>query len=438
MPLDRAILANGRTPLEYRRWLKKNEPENYKADWFDELAIISHYIQNRNHPEGDLFREYALPLMHRYYRFRYPERDMALDITEETLIAEFADLDNAPLRHIQNDRFTFIDLFAGIGGFRSALQNVGGRCVFASEFDKAAQHAYAYNYGVIPFGDITRPETKAAIPLGFDVLCAGFPCQPFSMAGLREGFANQAKGTLFFDVLEILQQRHPRAFILENVPGLLSHDHGNTIRVIMNSLRGDIAEGGLGYLVPEPIILNAADFGCAQNRDRVFIVGFAPDEVDAYNHFVFPDGHEMPQVNFGDIMEQNSVDKSYYMSDRYWRTLIAHREREHKNGRGYGYAINNVNEPGHTLLTGGMGLERNLVQDFRTEPNAGNPDNRGYLNEDHIRVLTENECKRMQGFPDEFEIVVSRHAAYKQFGNSVAVPVIQAIALAMQRALMII
>lgn len=438
MPLDRAILAKGRTPLEYRRWLKRNEPENYKADWFGELAIISHYIQNRHQPEGEQFRRLAIPLMHRYYRSLHPERGMALDITENELVAEFADLDTAPLRHIHNNTFTFIDLFAGIGGFRSALQNVGGRCVFASEFDQAAQHSYAYNYGVIPFGDITRPETKAAIPHGFDVLCAGFPCQPFSMAGLREGFANQAKGTLFFDVLEILQQRHPRAFILENVPGLLSHDHGNTIRIIMNSLRGNIEEGGLGYLVPDPIILNAADFGCAQNRDRVFIVGFAPEEEDAYEHFVFPDGHEFQQVNFGDIMEENPVERSYYMSDRYWHTLIAHREREHRNGRGYGYVINNLNEPGHTLLTGGMGLERNLVRDLRTEPNEGEPDNRGRLNDDHIRVLTEEECKRMQGFPADFEIVVSRHAAYRQFGNSVAVPVIQAIAMEIRRALLIL
>lgn len=437
MPLTRDILAKGRTTTEYRRWLKKNEPENYKTNWFEELAIISHYIQNRQHPEGEIFCQQALLFMQRYYHSLHLEQGVKTDTSEDELIAEFADFDTAPLRFIQNNDFTFIDLFAGIGGFRSALQNIGGRCVFASEFDKAAQHSYAYNYGVMPFGDITKPETKAAIPDGFDILCAGFPCQPFSMAGLREGFANQAKGTLFFDVLEILQQRHPRAFILENVPGLLSHDHGNTIRVIMNSLRGNIEDGGLGYLVPDPVVLNAADFGCAQNRDRVFIVGFAPEEEFAYEHFAFPDGHDFPQMNFGDIMEEHPVDKSYYMSDRYWHTLIAHREREHRNGRGYGYAINNLDEPGHTLLTGGMGLERNLVRDLRTEPNDGEPDRRGYLNEDYIRVLTEEECKRMQGFPAEYEIVASRHAAYRQFGNSVAVPVIQAIAMEMRLALRI-
>src|SRR5690606_18050108 len=168
-------------------------------------------------------------------------------------------------------KFKFIDLFAGIGGFRLALQSIGGKCVFTSEWDKYSKETYRVNFGEIPFGDITKPETKNYIPDGFDVLCAGFPCQSFSIAGKRGGFED-TRGTLFFDVAEIIKNKQPKAFFLENVKGLRSHDKGKTLATILNVLRND-----LGYYVPEPQIINAKNFGVPQNRERIFIVGFRKD-----------------------------------------------------------------------------------------------------------------------------------------------------------------
>ena len=167
--------------------------------------------------------------------------------------------------------FTFIDLFAGIGGFRLAMQNLGGKCVFSSEWDEQAQKTYAANFGDIPYGDITLEETKARIPKEFDILCAGFPCQAFSIAGKRGGFED-TRGTLFFDVAEIIRRHQPKAFFLENVKGLINHDKGHTLKTILNTLRED-----LGYFVPDPEIVNAKDFGVPQNRERIYIVGFHKD-----------------------------------------------------------------------------------------------------------------------------------------------------------------
>jgi DNA (cytosine-5)-methyltransferase 1 len=171
-------------------------------------------------------------------------------------------------------KFKFIDLFAGIGGFRIAMQNLGGQCVFTSEWDKEAQKTYRTNFGEVPFGDITKPYIKSYIPKDFDVLCAGFPCQAFSIAGKRGGF-DDTRGTLFFDVAEIIKNHKPRAIFLENVKGLRSHDKGQTLATILNVLRND-----LGYFVPEPQIINAKEFGVPQNRERIFIVGFRKKYLD--------------------------------------------------------------------------------------------------------------------------------------------------------------
>ena len=316
-------------------------------------------------------------------------------------------------------KFTFIDLFAGIGGFRIAMQNLGGECVFSSEWDEKAKQTYEANFGEVPFGDITLEETKSFIPKQFDILCAGFPCQAFSIAGRRGGFED-TRGTLFFDVAEIIRRHQPKAFFLENVKGLTSHDKGRTLKTILNTLRED-----LGYFVPEPEILNAKNFGVPQNRERIFIVGFRKDLgiVD----FKYPEPTGIQKV-FIDIREKEAVPTKYYLSTQYVDTLRKHKQRHEDKGNGFGYEIIPDNGIANAIVVGGMGRERNLVIDARITDFTPTTKIKGEVNREGIRKMTPREWARLQGFPEHFKIVVADASAYKQFGNSVAVPAIEATA----------
>ena len=328
------------------------------------------------------------------------------------------DLD-IPFLPIKDAKFTFIDLFAGIGGFRIALQNLGGKCVFTSEWDKEAQKTYKINFGETPFGDITKEETKQHVPDGFDVLCAGFPCQAFSIAGKRGGFED-TRGTLFFDVAEIVKRKQPKAIFLENVKGLRNHNGGKTLATILNVLRND-----LGYFVPEPQIVNAKDFGVPQNRERIYIVGFHPSM--EINKFFYPKPLNKT-VTFADVKEENVVPTKYYLSTQYLQTLENHRARHKSKGNGFGYAIIPDNGISNAIVVGGMGRERNLVLDHRITDFTPTTRIKGEVNRQGVRKMTPREWARLQGFPDKFIIPVADASAYKQFGNSVAVPAIQAVA----------
>lgn len=315
--------------------------------------------------------------------------------------------------------FTFIDLFAGIGGFRIALQNLGGKCVFSSEWDSLAQRTYFLNFGEVPYGDITDEMTKSFIPEDFDILCAGFPCQAFSLAGKRLGF-EETRGTLFFDVAEIIRRRQPKAFFLENVKGLLIHDKGKTIKTILNVLRND-----LGYYVPDPQIVNAMNFGVPQHRERVYIVGFRKDL--NISDFAYPVPTNTTK-KFLDIREEHTVSAKYYLSTQYLKTLIEHKKRHAAKGNGFGYEVIRDDGVANAIVVGGMGRERNLVKDDRLEDFTPVTNIKGEVNRLGIRRMTPREWARLQGFPDDFIIGVSDAAAYKQFGNSVAIPAIQATA----------
>ena len=346
-----------------------------------------------------------------------------LSIAEKVTIArqiqQIADeLASVPYRKIDGD-FTFIDLFAGIGGFRLALQDLGGKCVFSSEWDKFSQKTYSINFGDYPFGDITSDQTKSYIPANFDVLCAGFPCQAFSIAGRRGGFED-TRGTLFFDVAEIIRRHQPKVIFLENVKGLTNHDRGRTLKTILNVLRED-----LGYHVPEPRIINAKDFGVPQNRERIFIVGFK-DEFGAAD-FSYPNPLDK-QVTVEDILEGEVVSAKYYLSTQYIKTLIEHKKRHAQKGNGFGYEILSKDGIANAVVCGGMGRERNLVIDDRLEDFTPVTRIKGEVNREGIRKMTPREWARLQGFPDDFSIPVSDASAYKQFGNSVAVPAIRATA----------
>ncbi len=313
--------------------------------------------------------------------------------------------------------FTFIDLFAGIGGFRIAMERIGGRCVFSSEWDKYAQITYESNFGNKPYGDITKEDVKNNIPVKFDLLCAGFPCQAFSIAGKRGGFED-TRGTLFFEVADIIKKHKPKAIFLENVKGLYNHDRGKTLATILNVLRKD-----LNYFVPDPEIINSKYYGVPQNRERIFIVGFRNDL--QINDFEYPD-NDLISSSVEDIIEDQEVSVKYYLSTQYLKTLEEHKSRHESKGNGFGYQILDSKSISNAIVCGGMGKERNLIIDKRLSTFTPITNIKGKVNRNGIRRLTPRECARLQGFPESFKIIVSDAQAYKQFGNSVAIPAIEA------------
>ena len=318
-----------------------------------------------------------------------------------------------------NKKFTFIDLFAGIGGFRIAMEKLGGECVFSSEIDKEAIKTYSVNFNDIPYGDITLESVKLKIPKHFFILCAGFPCQSFSIAGKKMGF-NETRGTLFFDVATIIKNHQPKAFFLENVKGLVSHDKGNTLKTILNVLRED-----LNYYVPDPQLINAKNFGLPQNRERIFIVGFHKSIY--HSEFTYPKPTNI-KTCIADIKEKSVVNTKYYLSTAYLNTLKRHKERHQAKGNGFGYEIKQDTDIANTIVVGGMGRERNLIIDNRITDYTPTTKIKGEVNREGIRRMTPREWARLQGFPESFKITVSDTAAYKQFGNSVAIPAISATA----------
>ena len=382
-------------------------------------AVITHFLHNSKNGVSQFFKKDAVKYTKEILQYEYPKEEISNIVAEEALQYGIFDTFDIPFPPVENPKFKFIDLFAGIGGFRLAMQNLGGKCVFTSEWDKDAKRTYKANFGERPFGDITKEETKAFIPDGFDLLCAGFPCQAFSIAGKRGGFED-TRGTLFFDVAEIIKRKQPKAIFLENVKGLRNHNGGKTLATILNVLRND-----LGYFVPEPQIINAKDFGVPQNRERIYIVGFHPST--NVTEFNYPKPLDK-KVTFADIKEKEVPATKYFLSTQYVQTLVNHKARHEGKGNGFGYAIIPDNEIANAVVCGGMGRERNLVLDHRITDFTPTTHIKGTVNREGIRKMTPREWARLQGFPDEFLIPVADASAYKQFGNSVAVPAIQATA----------
>ena len=381
-------------------------------------AVLTHYLHNYDNGVKKHFEKEAKEYLKEIVEYKNEEEKLNIvsDVALQQLLFEVREV---PFPTPKNYTFKFIDLFAGIGGFRMAMQNLGGKCVFTSEWDENAKKTYRANYGETPFGDITKERTKNYIPDDFDVLCAGFPCQAFSIAGKRGGFED-TRGTLFFDVAEVIKNRKPKAIFLENVKGLRNHNGGKTLATILNVLRND-----LGYFVPEPQIVNAKNFGVPQNRERIYIVGFRNDlNIDS---FLYPEPLE-EKVFFGKVKEENVVPTKYYLSTQYLRTLVSHKERHASKGNGFGYEIIKDDEISNAIVVGGMGRERNLVIDNRITDYTPTTHIKGEVNREGIRKMTPREWARLQGFPDNFIIPVADASAYKQFGNSVAVPAIQATA----------
>lgn len=316
-----------------------------------------------------------------------------------------------PVKKIQDpSTFTFIDLFAGIGGMRLAFDHAGGHCVYSSEWNKYSQQTYMANFGEQPEGDITQVNA-ADIP-DHDILVAGFPCQPFSIAGVSKkqslgratGFEDKTQGTLFFDVCRILKEKRPKAFLLENVKNLCSHDKGRTFKVIQESL----AE--LDYEVFYKV-LDGQNF-VPQHRERILIVGFDRKRYGQEIDFKFNITPVEPRPVIRDILEPE-VDSKYTLSDKLWIYLQNYAAKHKAAGNGFGYGIAPLDGVSRTLSARYYkdGSEILIEQDGR------NP-----------RRLTPRECARLQGFPDDFKIPVSDTQAYRQFGNSVVVPLMANVA----------
>ena len=318
-------------------------------------------------------------------------------------------------------KYKSIDLFAGIGGIRLGFDRAFGEnieTVFVSEWDEFAQKTYKANF-IDKFsiaGDVTKIDEKD-IP-SFDICLAGFPCQAFSLAGKRMGFDDDYKGmcrgTLFQDVVRICEHHKPDVIFCENVKGLTIHDRGRTFKVITESFRQ------IGYRVFHAV-LNSKNFGVPQNRERIYVVAFREDV--APKEFVF------------NILEEAPIPSRYYLSDVYMETLRKHKARHEARGNGFGYEIRPLDSIAGAIVCGGMGKERNLIKDSR--PHSMKPEThiKGEINKEDIRKMTPREWARLQGFPDTFKLELSDTHLYKQFGNSVTVNVIEAIALKIKEVL---
>lgn len=368
----------------------------------NEMAHLSHYLQNYNNGVSRYYKSKAQIFLEKLHE--------DLNIIEDPEFQYYLPIKwDIPFPPTKNPKFNFVDLFAGIGGIRLAFQNNGGKSVFTSEWDSFAKKTYEVNFGEVPFGDITQ-ISENEIP-DHDILLGGFPCQPFSLAGVskkkslgrQHGFLDKTQGTLFFDIARIIEHKKPKVFMLENVKNLISHDKKKTFKVITETL------SELGYSIHYKVL--DAKYYVPQHRERIIIVGFKKSVFRDNETFKFPEPPET-ELSVREIL-LNRVDSKYTLSDKLWNYLQEYKKKHQAKGNGFGFGLTNLN-----------GVSRTLSARYYKDgaeiliPQRGkNP-----------RRLTPRECARIQGFPDDFIIPVSDNQAYKQFGNSVAVPLIQAVA----------
>lgn len=332
------------------------------------------------------------------------------DCVREAVAYYVSDIKKKTEKSETDDSFRFIDLFAGIGGMRIAYERAGGKCVYSSEWNKYSQQTYFANFGEQPEGDITQVEAED-IP-DHDILVAGFPCQPFSIAGVSKknslgratGFEDKTQGTLFFDVCRILKQKRPKAFMLENVKNLCSHDRGRTFKVITESLNE------LNYEVFYAV-LDGQNF-VPQHRERIIIVGFDRERYGQDIKFDFEITPAIPKPVMKDILDKK-VDEKYTLSDKLWIYLQSYAAKHKAAGNGFGYGIAPLD-----------GVSRTISARYYKDGSEILINQRGK----NPRRLTPRECARLQGFPEDFKIPVSDTQAYRQFGNSVVVPLMENVA----------
>lgn len=390
-----------------------------ETSWENQLALLSHYLHNNGCIQSEENKKEIIYAIREFLERKKGNKDE--EITDEFVarVAEnpieynlFSDFFNIPFPDPSEPRFTFIDLFAGMGGFRLAMQAHGGKCVFSSEWNKYAQKTYLANFGEMPFGDITKEVTKSYIPQSFDILCAGFPCQPFSIAGVSKkkslgretGFKDKTQGTLFFDVADIISRHRPKAFYLENVKNLMSHDKGNTFQIIKGAL--EELNYSLHYLVMD------GQTYVPQHRERIMIVGFNRDIYHGKEQFAFPQ-QKLATRSIKEILDPN-VDDKYTLSDKLWSYLQNYAEKHRAKGNGFGFGMVNLNGISRTLSAR---YYKDGSEILIPQGDGMNP-----------RRLSPRECARLMGYPDNYRLnQVSDVQAYRQCGNSVVVPLITAV-----------
>lgn len=375
----------------------------------EQMAYLTHFIQNHKISHKLSYSQKALEIIKEVSEY-LNATDEGNDIVSEPAVdysySLFSYIVHPRFPSVANPKFSFIDLFAGIGGFRIALQSLGGKCVFSSEWDANAQKTYFYNFGEIPYGDITKESIKNCIPDGFDVLCAGFPCQAFSIAGYRKGFED-TRGTLFFDVAEIIKRKRPKAVFLENVKNLYTHDNGKTFAVIKATLEE------LGYVVYHKVMNSMEYANVPQNRERIFIVCFDPNQVKNHHQFSFPERTELTHT-IHDCIDPEINDKALFYGAKFIHYEELKRDMVSMDTI-YQWRRQYVRENKSNVcptLTANMGTGGHNVPLILTKYG--------------IRKLSPKECINFQGYPKEYQFPTSiaNSAKYKQAGNSVVVPLI--------------
>jgi DNA (cytosine-5)-methyltransferase 1 len=387
--------------------------KNYQIRLVEDIedkAVLTHYLHNYKNGIKKHYQKDALKTLGQFIEYKQQEEELSI-VAEDALQQLLFEVENVPYPTPENYTFKFIDLFAGIGGFRLALQNVGGKCVYTSEWNNEAQKTYRENFGEIPFGDITKERNKNYIPEKFEVLCAGFPCQAFSIAGYQKGFAD-TRGTLFFDIEQIIEKHKPKVVFLENVKNLISHDNGNTFKTIIETL-----EVKLGYRVFHKVLNSATHADVPQNRERIFIVAFDPKQVKNYSNFEFPKPIKLTKTihDFLDKGKQNDV--FYYKKEhQYYPELektMTSKDTVYQWRRVYVRENKSNLCPTLTANMGAGGHNVPLIKD-----------------DFGIRKLTPKECFALQGYPINKYILppLANSKLYMQAGNSVTTTLIEKIA----------
>lgn len=376
----------------------------------EDLAFLTHYLHNHENGVSKSYKQKA----DEYYK--QLSEELGISVVNDSGLQAMLPINwDIPFPAPENPDFTFIDLFAGIGGFRIPLQELGGKCVFSSEFNHHAQRSYELNFGEVPFGDITKLDID--IVPKHNVLCAGFPCQPFSISGKMKGFED-TRGTLIYHVFEIIEKRKPKVVLLENVKHLVYHDKKRTLTTIVQHLEE------LGYVVSKKV-LNASDFGVPQNRERIIIIGHKNKKFD------FSKIKKQPKPVLKDFLDKENdfewLDEPY--------TILDEQKRQDSGLIFAGYRNKTIRKAG--VRPGTEHLSRVHKQPNRiystegVHPALPSQESSGrfwILHEGKVRKLTIQECYRIMGFPDKFKMIYNRGELYKQIGNSVAIPMIKAVA----------
>ncbi len=393
--------------IKYSEIRKKLDIDNMNGE-AEDLAYFTHFLQNKNNGASKLYETRAK-------KFLYQNYDKLNVVKEPELQYMLPIKWDVPFPEPKSVKFTFIDLFAGIGGFRIPLQKLGGKCLFSSENNYHAQRAYEYNFGEVPFGDITKLN-KNLVPK-HDILCAGFPCQPFSISGKMKGFED-TRGTLIYDVFEIIEKQKPNVVLLENVKHLIYHDSKRTLLVITKHLEE------LGYIVSQKV-LNASDFGIPQNRERIIIVGHRK------KHFDFSKIKTYPKPILRDFLDyKNNFE---YLDESF---TILEEQKKQKSGLIFaGFRNKTLRKvgvrPGTEHLSRVHKQPNRIYSTDGVHPTIPSQETSGRFwiwHKKKVRKLTINECYRIMGFPDNYRFIYNKNELYKQIGNSVAIPMVKAVA----------